>query len=686
MKSRGACGGPPIPARLFAFNSGFFRERRLRRILALAGHAVRFGLPGPADGVVVWGQSPTAWRGAAVAGRRDLPLIRVEDAFLRSVRPGRAGDAPLGVLIDPIGVHFDSSQPSRLEQILQTDPLQDATVLQRAVDGMARLRWLDLSKYNLHLANLACPEPGYVLVVDQGLNDASIRHGGADAQTFQRMLRAALDENPGMRVVIKSHPETQLGLRPGHFGQADASGRVSLLSEAVSPHRLLQGAARVYTVSSQIGFEAILAGHRPRVFGQPFYAGWGLSADEQPPPRRTRNLTATQLFAAAMILAPVWYDPCRDRLCSFEEAVDQLEAEVRAFRADRRGHVGFGMRAWKRPWVQTFFGREKPVIFARTGAEAVGLARKTGRDLLVWGTSAVPDHRGVTLRRIEDGFLRSRGLGADLVPAVGLIVDDQGLYFDPSGPSAIETTMRQPLPDWARRRAERLQRALIQSGVTKYNLQGDMPDLPAGHRVLVVGQVQDDAGLTLGAVGAVKTNLGLLQAARAALPEAVLIWKPHPDVEAGLREGHVGGTDLKEIGAVVARMADPLALIAAVDEVWTLTSGLGFEALIRGKPVTCLGVPFYAGWGLTSDLGPVPERRLIQPDGSPLPRPDIATLIHAALISVPRYRDPVTGRPCPVEVVVERLTTGTMPRRGTLNRLLAKAQGVLAGQAWIWRR
>ena len=58
-----------------------------------------------------------------------------------------------------------------------------------------------------------------------------------------------------------------------------------------------------------------------------------------PPPRRGRKLTRNQLFAAAMILAPTWYDPCRDRLCSFEEVLDQLEAETRAFREDRHGHV-----------------------------------------------------------------------------------------------------------------------------------------------------------------------------------------------------------------------------------------------------------------------------------------------------------------------------------------------------------
>ena len=104
-------------------------------------------------------------------------------------------------------------------------------------------------------------------------------------------------------------------------------------------------------MSSQLGFEAILAGHRPRVFGQPFYAGWGLTTDEFPVARRKRNLTRTQLFAAAMILAPTWYDPCRDRLCSFEQAVDQLEAQVRAFRCSATAAAG----CWGTPFSALYW-------------------------------------------------------------------------------------------------------------------------------------------------------------------------------------------------------------------------------------------------------------------------------------------------------------------------------------------
>jgi capsular polysaccharide export protein len=49
-------------------------------------------------------------------------------------------------------------------------------------------------------------------------------------------------------------------------------------------------------------------------------------------------------------------------------------------------------------------------------------------------------------------------------------------------------------------------------------------------------------------------------------------------------------------------------LIAEVDELHVLTSLAGFEALLRGKPVTCHGQPFYAGWGLTHEYLPHTRR------------------------------------------------------------------------------
>jgi capsular polysaccharide export protein len=667
-----------VPASLCHQNLSLWRDARVNRMLALAGHSLRLGLPRAGEGLAVWGRSPTAWRGEVLAARSNLPLVRIEDAFLRSLHPGRAGkDAPLGLLIDPVGVHFDSAGPSRLEDILQTADLQDSNILDRSAAAIDRLKYHHLSKYNIHDPNLPAPDPGFILVVDQTRGDAAIRYAGASAATFEAMLAAAKHDNPGARIVIRSHPETTANLRPGHFGPEHAGGLVTLLTAPVSPHHLLAAAAKVYTVSSQLGFEAILHGHIPRVFGQPFYASWGLTQDAQPLPRRTRRLTAEQLFAGAMILAPLWYDPCRDRLCALEDVIDQLEAGVKAFRQDRLGHVAAGMRLWKRPRLQAVFGTQRALTFCDDPDRADQLATRTGRGLLLWA-SKEPD--GFTplapCLRIEDGFLRSRGLGADLVPPLSLVADDRGISYDPTRPSQLDALLSAPLPPGGKARAERLLAQLRDQGLSKYNLPGaPLPPLPPGHRILVPGQVEDDASILKGA-GTVRTNLALLQATRTANPDAILIYKPHPDVVAGLRPGAIPDAALQGLADLVLPHADPAGLLAHVQEVWTITSLLGFEALIRGLPVTCLGMPFYAGRGLTRDHSPPPDWR------GPT---DLATLAHAALIAYPRYWDPVSRRPCPPEVALDRLAKGDIPTPSRANRLLAKLQGRCVGLAHLWR-
>lgn len=671
---RAEAGG--VGSRLFVYNGGFLTQTRLRRILALKGYELSLGLPEANDLVGIWGNSPTAHRGQKVAQERGVGLLRVEDAFLRSVLPGRAGSPPLGVLLDRSGLHFDPKQPSDLETLLATAPLDDSHMMRRARGLIDRLRDLHLSKYNNFSAEVEAPPPGYVLVVDQTRGDASVRASvpdaaGADLARFREMLVFAQQEHPGARILIKTHPETRAGYRPGYFTANDAQGRIELFDAPISPWALLDGAIAVYSVSSQMGFEAILAGHRPRIFGQPFYAGWGLTEDAFPLDRRQRKLTRAQLFSGAMMQYPCWYDPFDDCLCDLDRAIDILEAEVRAWRQDRAGWVASEMRLWKRKPLQGFFGRYAAVRFSDAPAEA----RDSGKNWMVWAGKATEVHQGAW--RLEDGFLRSRGLGAELVPPLSLVLDRQGIYYDPNQPSDLQDLIaaRADLTPEEEQRAEALVMRLVRGGVSKYNLGGDPPVLPEGHRILVPGQVEDDASILKGG-GQIRTNLDLLRRVRADNPKAVIIYKPHPDVEAGLRAGKL--TVPEGLADVIAPDTSAVALLDQVQEVWTITSLMGFEALLRGVKVTTLGAPFYAGWGLTRDLGTVPTVRKA--------RPTLLGLAHAALIDYPRYFDPRTGLPCPVEVVVDRLETGEIPRPGIGTRGLAKLQGAFASHAWLWRR
>lgn len=599
--------------------TGPLADPTIRRILALSGFDPRPVPPGPDDAVAVWDCDPVP--------SPDASVLRVHPALPFTTHPDWA-EPPAGLIIDPAGSQTNPAS-GRILSILRDDPLDDAALMQLSKWGNTRLTRLKSQKQNI-LSTSALPEPGYVLILDQAPGDPAIKQGGASAATFRDMLNAAIDDFPHARIVILLDP---LAKGRHHFRDMDFGPRVTYLDAPASTPELLEGASAVYAVSSNLGFDAIMAGHRPKIFGQPFYAGWGLTDDSTPIPRRGRKLSRAQLFAGAMILAPAWYDPCRDRLCTFEEALDGFEARLRPWREDRMGYIALGMDRREYRALNRFFGRFQPLEFA---AELDAAQRpKTGRKILVRPQRMID---GATC--IEDGFLRPRNRTS---PAVSLIADDLGIYHDPSRPSRLEHLIAAPCPPDAEARAERLIRRMVTRRLSLAPAGSPPGALPAGHRILLAGDREDDSS-------------ALLAACRAANPDAVLIFLPHPDA------ARRATRSAARLADHVAQGADPILLIDEANEVWTNTAILGFDALLRGKPVTCLGQPFYAGWGLTRDLAPKVERRTA--------RPTLAHLVHAALIGYPRYMDDISGLPCSVEVIVERLT-GKEPQEDRLAKLLS---------------
>ncbi len=307
-----------------------------------------------------------------------------------------------------------------------------------------------------------------------------------------------------------------------------------------------------------------------------------------------------------------------------------------------------GIAPWKRHRIRQLLGTPD-IPMARTATQAVEIAQKNGGAIAGWATrlpDGLPEKAaaaGVPLWRIEDGFIRSAGLGAALHLPSSIVLDRSGIYYDPINPSDLEHILsHRNFDDQETMRAQALIDALRRLRVTKYNLGGASVDLPVDRRIsLVIGQVADDASMQLGAAG--KDTNALVNAARAADPNALLVYKPHPDVVAGLRPG-----ELECDADVIAPHADVLSLIDRADAVHVLSSLTGFEALLRGKSVHVHGQPFYAGWGLTNDNAPPPRRGRVL---------TLAQLVAGALIAYPRYCHPETGERITVEELVALLAT-----------------------------
>lgn len=336
----------PRERSLFVCSGGFLTQTGLRGILQAAGWRVRVGYPGQGDdrAIGVWGQKPVSTRGRMLSRLSGADLITLEDGFLRSVYPGDAGVPPISIVMDDVGIYYDARSPSRLEAMLQNGCAEQED-MDRARRGIALLRESRLSKYTPPVAP-GTLDAGYILVVDQTAGDASIPGALADMRAFRRMLEAARAENPGKRIVLKSHPDVIAGRKRGHFSTGDLSDSDVLLATEINPWDALEGADAVYTVSSQLGYEALLAQKPVRCFGAPFYAGWGLTGDEITVRRRTARPSVEALFAACHLAYPIYHDPWRRRICRFEDAVAILKCLVEAeyAPAEVSGEVFGGVR------------------------------------------------------------------------------------------------------------------------------------------------------------------------------------------------------------------------------------------------------------------------------------------------------------------------------------------------------
>ncbi|OXY82102.1 capsular polysaccharide biosynthesis protein [Oceanimonas doudoroffii] len=662
---------------LLTTSYGIWRQRRVLNAL-LAPHSLGL-MPGNSPAAVVgWGMKPNTGRARNLAEWRALPFWQLEDGFVGYIGHPANGGHRLSLIVDEVGVYYDATCPNALEHMLQNLDWWNNGWQQRAETLRHDLVEHGITKYNCYAGNtlptavadrLNSARPR-VLVIDQTKGDQSVRLGLASEASFTNMLAAARAENPSAQIIVRTHPDVLLGKKQGYLTHA-AEPDVLLLADSVNPFALMAKVDRVYTVTSQLGFEALLAGKPVVCFGAPFYAGWGVTDDRITVPRRGEPRTVPQLLAAAYLRYCRYLDPVTGERCELEELLDLILAQ-RAPVPPVNELYAVGFSLWRRRFSPRFLRRyaNKVTLVDRipdngvvpdssVGAEKAMDSRPrlreddvpsrndkmgSGNDnnaVLVWGRKFEQQAAACSLPvwRMEDGFLRSVGLGSDLRRPGSLVIDPVGMYYDPRTPSAIEHYLKHH--DFSALEIELGKRLLTyfrEQSLTKYNVgtrrQLDWRAQAGGHPVILVpGQVDDDASVQLGSPF-VAGNAALLKAVRAAHPDSFIVFKPHPDVVSGSRKGQVPESVLAACVDRVETEAGIVDCLNACDNVHVLTSLTGLEALVRGKPVTVWGQPFYAGWGLTTDIYPVSRR------GRALSLP---ALIYATYAWYPTYVDYKTG-------------------------------------------
>lgn len=595
---------------------------------------------------VGWGFGPSAEAACTKAERRGSRVLLIEDAFVRSMRPD-SGQTIYGISADTGGHRTDAN--NRKDLLTALDSGVSAGWMRTAspdrkttAEWMNRFRQIGVSKYNWFPGEYREPQqagrPGILLDVREA--------------NFRKTLNAAFELTENDPIYLLSAPDEVSEIRMrARIRDLLKDSRVQFLSPELSPSQYFAHCHTVIVSESLMGMEALIHGKKVITCGPAFFAGRGLTQDTEPSvaenPRRHVDLL--ELFDTAYLRYCHYYDPDSGEPCELDTILDHIELQKEIYRRNSGRAVTVGFSPWKRKVVPYYL---RSPCGELSHASSVSDVPQNAR-MLVWGRKMeIPGNLQNRTVWVEDGFIRSKGLGAAFNFPYSWVLDETGIYFDSSGPSDLEIIYSRGFSDSDLAESKSLIDVLRAKRMTKYNLTAtpipfDKKRIKDRKVILVPGQVEADASIMFGSP-VVKSNLELLEAVRRQEPEAFLIFKAHPDLVASARHGRILTDGVESVADLVVTEGNVLDWLDQCDEVHTMTSTVGFEALIREVPVVTYGLPFYAGWGLTKDHLTC-ERRC--------KKLTLEELVCGALIKYPRYMNPITGEFTTAQKVIKLLSS-----------------------------
>ena len=614
-----------------------------------------------------WGRKKSGLLAIRDARSNGSGFTILEDGFIRSIGLGVKGSESFSMVMDDVGIYYDASMPSKLENTLNEYPFSKHTgLMDIARKAISLIRSMRVSKYNnsgpLPTDYFKDNQAEKILIITQTAGDASLKYGMLREYTTDEIINAAIKENPGTLIYIKIHPDVLAGKKRSDVDMRRIPKEVKVISEDINPISLLKHFTKVYTKTSQMGFEALLVGCECVCFGAPFYSNWGITDDRVKVDRRTKARTLEEVFAAAYILYPTYYNPYTKKPSDIIDTINTIVKYRDIERKTNNNLYIFGFSRWKHNFTTPFLTEFKKEnihfinpIFSTHLQSALKRGLSPDDKIYVWGKKefsaleAWAKDNLINITRVEDGFIRSVGLGSDLTRPYSLVVDDMGIYFDPSQESRLENILSNH--DFSTIETNDLAHSLMlkiqESKISKYNTTPthQNTNFPSNKTIkLVIGQVEDDASIIYGGNGMTNQEL-LTQVKKSSDESSYIIYKPHPDVLSGNRIGTIQSDITDSLADTVSR-GNIHDLLDIADEIHTITSLTGFEALMKQKKVFTYGMPFYAGWGLTTDKKHCIRRKR---------NLSLEELVVGTMILYPRYIDPETHMYCDPGQLIDEL-------------------------------
>lgn len=574
----------------------------------------------------VWGKGKeTNQLAEEEAKARNIPILRLEDGLIRSFS---LDENSFSLYKSELGIYYDATEPSNVESLLNSSWQPTNEEVYEYEICLELIKKYKISKYN---SAQDCPDDFIqksskrrILLVDQTYGDKSIEYGLADESSFKEMLDYALTLSAKNDIYIKEHPEVAIGKKRGYLrdiynnlSEADKA-KVKIINDNYNGVSVLENFDKVFVVTSQMGFDALLRNKEVFCFGVPFYSNWGVTKDFKLIERRKRNRSVAEIFIAMMFKYTTYVNPFDGSIGRLENVLEYISLQKR--HSNNRDVILYKTKFWKKMSLSRFlqFKKTKFVFCSKKVKEYKNELVAT------WGVDNFQEIKDLNHKCcVEDGFVRSVGLGSDIQDPISLVVDKGGIYFNPKNISDLEHILNtEKFTQYEIRKGKETIDLLLNKRITKYNIGingNHLKELKENNKekkvILVPGQVESDASIKYGAVN-IKTNLQLLNEVSKNNEESLIIYKPHPDVLSGNRKGENPEEEIASLKKLypnvtyhIEKSANILDCFDVADEVHVITSTSGLEAILRGKKVFTYGLPFYGGYGLTIDFESYPRKR-----------------------------------------------------------------------------
>jgi capsular polysaccharide export protein len=310
----------------------------------------------------------------------------------------------------------------------------------------------------------------------------------------------------------------------------------------------------------------------------------------------------------------------------------------------------FGIRPWKRQSLLNFLP-DKKVVFKNS----IDLNKLSPEKdfLIIWATIKNLNleknlkEQGFNYQYVEDGFIRSSGLGIKLNLPGSLSFSNESIHFDCTKENQLEKMLQNTVCTSEKiDRSKKIIDFIKKEKISKYGHSKYSSKLNTNNdkkNILVIGQVEGDASIHFGSK-TIKKNKQLIESVLQKENDSNIFFKPHPDVVSKLREGEVENLFL-ESNNITEVISPPLHdAIEQCDEIHVMSSQSGLDSLIFEKDVICHGSPFYSGWGLTTDLEKIPRRTK---------KLTLEELISISFIDYPKYYNFKTKKICEIEEILD---------------------------------